>query len=456
MGNREFQRTMKESISCDQLKLILKLYGMAYNCGDDLTVDMIFKLPWKIREIIVWRIAGDTRALKALVVLFKKTHYVAEVDFEQLRNQFSFNPTKALKGKPFCKLHIPTCKAGKVLHHSFYKEPIWTHSYGYNCKPCKEKFYKPELGNIHNCTKCVYPNTTDTNRTQCYDPYRMVLLDPKSLINVLVMLAPSGLILGFVIGTAILFIVNRNTPIVLSANRQMTSIQLIVHSLLFVMPNVLFFTPATRLVCIGRQLLLGFAFSITISINISKSQKLYMIVGKNILMSKSEIMLTRASEWLIIVVVLIFNAVLHLFTFLQKAATVKVKYHDDLLIKEVYCTNSNIIYLQILFASFLAACNGVQGFRARKLPSHFKETNHVIYSSFISIVVSIAATALYFSQSQELRKEFLTLAVTIIFNTVHFVLLYGFKVYIMLFKPQLNTKKAFAQKRLEKVGSNPY
>jgi len=155
MGNREFQRTMKESISCDQLKLILKLYGMAYNCGDDLTVDMIFKLPWKIREIIVWRIAGDTRALKALVVLFKKTHYVAEVDFEQLRNQFSFNPTKALKGKPFCKLHIPTCKAGKVLHHSFYKEPIWTHSYGYNCKPCKEKFYKPELGNTQLHKVCL-------------------------------------------------------------------------------------------------------------------------------------------------------------------------------------------------------------------------------------------------------------------------------------------------------------
>jgi len=56
---------------------------------------------------------------------------------------------------------------------------------------------------------------------------------------------------------------------------------------------------------------------------------------------------------------------------------------------------------------------------------------------------------LYFSQSQELRKEFLTLAVTIIFNTVHFVLLYSYKVYIMLFKPQLNTKKA--KKRLEQV-----
>jgi len=53
-------------------------------------------------------------------------------------------------------------------------------------------------------------------------------------------------------------------------------------------------------------------------------------------------------------------------------------------------------------------------------------------------VVSIAGTTLYFSQSQELRKEFLTLAVTII-------------KYIMLFKPQLNTKKAFAKKRLEQV-----
>jgi len=111
------------------------------------------------------------------------------------------------------------------------------------------------------------------------------------------------------------------------------------------MPNMLFFMPVTRLICIGRQLMLGFAFSITISINISKSQKLYMIVGKNIRMSKSEILLTRASEWLIIIVVLVVNLFVHLFTFVQKSVTVEVKYHDDLLIKEAYCTNSNMIYL---------------------------------------------------------------------------------------------------------------
>jgi len=321
-----------------------RYFGIGYNCGDDLTVDMISILPWKIRKKIVWKIAGDKRALMALVALFKKGHYIAELELK-FKNKSSFDSTRSLQRIAFCKIQIPTCKAGKVLHYSLYKKPDLTYGHSYNCKLCQENFYKSELGNNKNCTKCVYPNTSDANRTRCYDPYLVVFLDPKSLVNVLVMLGPSGLMLGFMIATTAIFITNQNTPIVCSANRQMTFIQLVVHSLLFMMPNMLFFMPVTRLICIGRQLMLGFAFSIAISINISKSQKLYMIVGKNIRMSKSEILLTRASEWLIIIVVLVVNLFVHLFTFVQKSVTVEVKYHDDLLIKEAYCTNSNMIYL---------------------------------------------------------------------------------------------------------------
>ena len=177
-----------------------------------------------------------------------------------------------------------------------------------------------------------------------------------------------------------------------------------------------------------------------------------MIVQKKIRMSKSEILLAKASEYIVLVCVLCVDAMLHALAFINKSVTIETKYHDAVLIKEEYCSNSTMIYIQILFASFLAACNGIQGFRARHLPSEFRETNHVIYSSFVSLVVSIAATAMYFSQSLEWRKEFIVVIVTLVLNSVHFVLLYAYKMFIMVFHPQLNTKKAFAQKRMKKVG----
>ena len=244
---------------------------------------------------------------------------------------------------------------------------------------------------------------------------------------------------------------NRDTPIVKLANRKMTTLQLLNHLLLFILPSFLFLVNSP-IVCMCRQIFLGFAFSVTLSINISKSQKIFMIVGSKIRMSKSEILMTNASEWIIIIVVLIINSLFHLLSFTNDQVVIKTKYFDDVLTKESYCSNQLMIYSQLLMATVLSVCNGIQGFRARKLPSHFKETNHVIYSSFTSSVVFVATTAIYFTQQSPVNRSYIILVVTLIFNTTHFLLLYGYKLFIMVFRPHLNTKEVFDQKRLQKNG----
>ena len=268
----------------------------------------------------------------------------------------------------------------------------------------------------------------------------------------LLVLVPSALMVKLTVFTMVVFFMKRETPIVKQANRTMTSIQLCSHLLLFLFPWLPVITPLSPTTCIVEQVFLGIAFSITLSINISKSQKLYMIVTSKVIMSNTEILMTKASEWLIIMVALMINALIHLLSFINTQVTVKQKYFDQTLTKESYCSNEIMIYIQLFIAAILSLCNGVQGFRARKLPSRFQEANHVIYSSFISTVVFIAATATYFSQKSMVDRSFIVLLVTTVYNTAHFVLLYGYKLFIIVFRPHLNTKEVFKKKRLDKIG----
>ena len=306
---------------------------------------------------------------------------------------------------------------------------------------------------MESCQECFYPKRVNGNRTTCYDPFNQRSLSLADERVVYVIIAPSAFLAALAIFTIILFTVKRDTPIVLSANRKMTAIQLTTHLLLFSLP-ILLFLHTTPTMCLIRQIFLGISFSITISINISKSQKLHMIVGKQVRMAKSEIFLTNASEWFVILAVLLINALIHLMSFINKHVTVGTVYHNAALTKEEYCTNELSIFFQLLMVVVLSICNGIQGFRARNLPSRFRETNHVIYSSFISAVVFVASSVAYFTKNEISDRDFVVLVVALVFNATHFLLLYGFKVFVMVFMAEKSTRKAVEQKRLKKLNLN--
>ena len=264
----------------------------------------------------------------------------------------------------------------------------------------------------------------------------------------------SFLVIIFLSMTMIVFFLKRDTPIVLSANHKMTALQLITHLWLNIAPVLLCLGHLSQRKCILIQIIIGLGFSVTISVNISKTQKIFMIVSKQIIMSKSEILLTKASEWIIIGAVVLINFSIHLYVMLYSPVRLLVQYHENPPTKEEYCSNETLIFLQIVFAGGLIIVNGIQGIRGRNLPLQFRETNHVIYSSFISIVFIIAASAIYFSRSKKVERLMVVFVVTVFLNSVHFVLLYGYKIFIMLFKPQLNTRKEVNERRLDKLSTS--
>ena len=448
MEDNKVQAFIRTKIPCHLVQTIFP----SYNCKDSFTYQMWLKVPESFKKLLVNQMVKTKAVLKSMCTFFKLRFYMQYIDYTHLTNQYMFNPAKGLKLKPFCELKKPTCKAGQRLVHSLYKDPNWDRSKGWNCQLCPKHYYKRKAGNDESCIKCEYPFKTNPNHTQCFDPYNFRSLRYTDPLVISLMLI-SGAIFVAILFTMLLFVIKKNTPIVLSSNRQMTILQLTMHLILAVVPLYLYVGEVkTARKCILRQLVIGISFTVTISVNISKTQKLFMIIQKKIVMSRSEILLTKASEWVIIIVMLLLNISIHLAKLFYSSFQVSTEYHDfPTLIKEHYCSNEMSIFLQIIFAGGLIVINGIQGIRGRKLPSQFRETNHVIYSSFISMVLIFSMVGIFLSRKYHTDKEIVVLVVTVLLNSVHFSLLYFYKVYVILFKPRLNSRDFVKQRRLNQM-----
>ena len=445
LQREDIQEFIRDKLECKFIQILHK----GFQCGDKFTFSMWKKIPRVFKRKVIKSMLGKKIVLKSFILLWKKRYYIKNVDYNRLMKQKEYyNPKKALLSKPFCDLKKPLCGPGEELIHSMYKEWGWKKSFGWNCRRCSNSFYKKSFGNIEKCQSCPYPMISNENRSLCFDPYKLEILT-FSNVTMLMTITISFVLVLLITLTMIVFFVKRDTPIVLSANHKMSAIQLTTHLLLNVAPVLLILDRFSQTKCALFQIVIGLGFSLTVSVNISKTQKIFMIVSKQIIMSKSEILLTKASEWMIIGSMVLVNIPLHLYVLFYEQIQLLVEYHENPSVKEEYCSNENYIFFQIVFAGGLIIANGIQGIRGRKLPSQFRETNHVIYSSFISIVVIIAASAIYFSQQIKVERMMVVCVVTIILNSVHFVLLYTYKIFIILFKPHLNTRQAANQRRLK-------
>lgn len=437
-----FQTYLQSTISC----VFFKHFNVSYICGTKIELNLLLKIPSFLVKREIEKLMPRKDLLGFLYEFWKGHYYLENIEHQSLLSYMnSFNPKNALKYKPYCAERKPECKAGYELVHSFYKEPNWTQSFGWNCKQCEQNFYKSVDGNMKQCKECLFPFTVNTDHTQCYDPYTEEHLRNMNAKMLGAIVVPASILCGLTVFTMIIFYLKRTTPIVRSSNSKMTIIQLCTHLLLFALlayPHIFTHNDSTS-ICIARQILLGISFSVTISINISKPQLVYTVQAKKLIrLNQSEKVMAEFTAWLIVIIACVINAVFHLYTLAinNKSVSIETVYHGAPFVKEHHCSNDTLIYLQLIFAVLLSVCNGIQGFRVRNIPSNYQETNHVVYSSFVSAVVFIPFTILYFTSTRKTDISFIVMLETLIFNGTHFVLLYGYKVFVMVFQPEKNTR----------------
>ena len=337
--------------------------------------------------------------------------------------------------------------------------------------------FKDVKGSDIKCKECSSPFITNSLRTRCYDPYMSLHLSIRNQPG-LIMVIISSIMFLILIFTISVFVKYRDTPIVKHANRTMTILQLSSHLILSALPIYIITTSPSNRTCLITPIIIGIFFTITISINIAKTHKLYSIFssslgtininsnhnknkksGKKIGMGYNQRRFVSLIDWFIVGVLVLVDVSVLVISLSGKQISITSIYqtnnqgdgdNEKNLFKEITCNNTIDTITQLFYTISMVIANGIQAFRARGLPSYFRETTHVIYSSFSSVVILLATSVIYFVQESAFTRNAILISCLLVLNTINFSLVYLYKLYVILLRPQDNTVRAFNIKRKQK------
>ena len=340
------------------------------------------------------------------------------------------------------------CPAGLSSEFKTVDLDKFIQSRGWHCIPCKENYFKKTVG-YHPCIKCPYEWISNENRTTCSFPYSYIYLRPFDHVG-RVVLSVSCIGVLIVIITIFILIKFRKTPLVKATDFRASITQLIIHNILLVLVPVLYLGKPTKLICTYRPITFSLLYMLIISITLTKSEKLLTIFQVPFQMNRSEIIKIKVKE----VFIPIFVSIIQIFLFVISTSKLSPKL-NVITIKETFVTNitcnSDIhLQLQLAFIFGLSFVCGVQAFRARKLPETFKETKYITFAMFTTDVLISTMFPLYYSQTNEYWRTVISLIILLVLNLVHFIIMFAYKVWILFFHPEQNTRQSFREIMMRK------
>ncbi|XP_073467260.1 vomeronasal type-2 receptor 26-like [Aquarana catesbeiana] len=316
----------------------------------------------------------------------------------------------------------------------------------YNCAPCSEG----EISNHSDselCKKCPeneWPNkakNTCIDKVNDYLSYKEDILVLFFSITSVIFSTTSLLILG-------LFFWFRRTPIVKANNRNLSFILLFSLTLSF-LSVFLFLGRPVDITCMLQQVTFGIPFTISASSILAKTIMVFIAfkatrpgsscrkwVGIKL---PNTVMLFCSS-------IQVMNCILWLSISPPFQEYDMESYPGKILIQ---CNEGSVIgfYFMLGYMGFLAAVSFVLAFMVRTLPDSFNEAKYITFSMLVFCSVWIAMIPAYLSTR---GKYMVAVEIFAILTSSAGILLCMFspKLYILLFKPELNTQKTMLGKRM--------
>ena len=177
-------------------------------------------------------------------------------------------------------------------------------------------------------------------------------------------------------------------------------------------------------------------------------------------MSKREIENAKMEEWFLVFVFVIVDASILFVSFTMLAPKEDYFVSDLEKYGEKYCNSDIHIVTQLSWAFILLVLNSAVAIKARHLPENFKETRVVVFASMSCVIVGNVIWLSFFQRNYYWKTIFLFYSIFSL-NCINFMILYGYKVYILIFVPEKNTKKHFnlctmaqVQKQAERIAMN--
>ena len=319
--------------------------------------------------------------------------------------------------------------------------------FGMRCTLCPINHIKTEYGDGP-CIACVGVFSIDNGlRTECIDPYTNYDLEMDVLVK------PLTYILG-VFGTCstlmvmAVFYFQRGSPTVRSSDYHLSLVHLLSIVITYVVGLFSMFASISNEMCVVRNLNVSFFYCINVACVYTKSEKILNAFMSKVRITLGEMNRTIATQvFSSVVLVLTANSLLCVLYFI-KEPRIEFWQDSDKWHRIHYCnTTYHQTYLIAYFTVLQLVCSW-QAFRGRNLPGPMNDAISMVYAILFSTATfGVSFPISYFREQGDV--ESLQLLVVFVNLFCFVVFFYGTKCFVIVFRPEKNTREYFNKRRME-------
>lgn len=344
------------------------------------------------------------------------------------------------------------CPPGFEKHFGRNLDTVWDREISYFCIPCPGNTYKAVYGDGP-CRTCHSFFIPSSDKVRCVDPLLPSYLELNRDISIaIIFVCVSGALLSLIF----LGVYWRywKTPVVKTSDAYLSCLHLMIIASTFIILPILYVGVPTTVKCTSRLFIVVLFYNNNINMILTKSLKLIDAFAMKTKVTDSKILKTFIKQMSILLINtgigLLTISIMIQETTPMKAELINLKKGQ----REQFCNTGTQLNILIAFSICLHLACLYRAYQCRKLPGYLNEATSMVYASFICTVSLGVMYPIYYFQKNPIDSQLVHLVVLSGNNLLTLLFVYSYKIYLIIFRPQQNTKRFLRQLQLQEIQKN--
>ena len=363
-------------------------------------------------------------------------------------NSGTLNINKSLSFWGYSRMAVPSsicsksCPAGTFLQYHILKSCCW------KCLECPFG-YVSNVSMSKTCQLCPDNHVNDSTRTRCiFVPLTYVSADNPW--NILFYITSLFCFVATAI-TLVIFVKNRKTPVIRASDFEFSLALLLCIAVAFLIPFTKTGFQPTNLTCALAHCLFAICFVLILSLLLVKINRTVLVFkhrGKQyekvLILKKVQLVFVLSTSFLQLVFCTLWMCLDP-----PKAKIINIWKNDVNLERHVSCTSSVWFFVTSGTLILLSLVRTSLAYQSRHLPENYNSAKFITFAMFTFDLVWVMTMAAYYGNPYGDSSQVIFKSFAIIISTLCILMLVlGPKVYVVLFRPELNNYRTFRKANL--------